>query len=81
MWKSRQWFLNDDGWWQLDSCAGRVLVTKVSGEEGVTRNARQSNGGYRKRELGERGKIIGVGEGLGKNGGLLGRLRKTLTRC
>lgn len=65
----------------MNLCAGRVLVTKVSNEEGVRRSARQSKGGARGRELDERGKIIGVGEGLGKYGGLLGGVRKTLTRC
>lgn len=65
----------------MDSCAGRVLVTKVSGEEGVRRSARQSHGGARRWELDERGMIIGVEERLGENGCLLGRVRKTLTRC
>lgn len=75
MCKSRQWLLNDDGWQQLDWCAERVLVTKVSAEERVGENTTPGNGGARKWELNEEGKISRVGEWLGKN---RGRVRKTL---
>lgn len=62
MWKCRQWLLNNDRWWQFDLCAGRVLVTKVSGEKVVPCCARRRlslllvNGGNRRRKMGKVGK-------------------------
>lgn len=63
--------VQDEYWFQ------RFLVRKES--DGVHG---ERNGGARREQLDETGNIIGVGGGLGKkNGGLLGRVRKTLTRC
>ncbi|KAM7397008.1 hypothetical protein PAMP_020007 [Pampus punctatissimus] len=50
MWKSRQWFLNGDGWQQLVSCTqmGRALVTGIQEGAGHRWSEWKRDGSVRK---------------------------------